>query len=497
MGFSDLGCYGGEIVTPNLDRLAAEGLRFTQFYNTSRCAPTRASLLTGLYPHQPGIGYGEPDWGKPGYRGRLNRRCATIAECLRTVGYRSFIAGKWHIGSDQPSWPLARGFDRFYGTPHGGGHQFRMLPNRPLVSDDAVISTGPNWFSTTAFTEAAVAMIDEAVKAKKPFFGYVAYFAPHYPMQALPKDIEKYAGRYREGWEPVRAARYRRQRELGLFHRQWALSPPPPDIPDWTEVKDPKESDLRMAVYAAMVDEVDQGVGQIVEALRRNGALDNTLLVFLSDNGACPTGGPLGAAGLQKRGDPRAPTGTANSYVTYGSAWANVSNTPFRRYKAEVYEGGIATPLIVHWPARIKDRGALRHQVGHVIDLLPTCLEVAGATYPQATDGRAVLPLEGRSLVPAFDDRPVGREALFFEHMGHRAVREGRWKLVGPAGQPWELYDMEADRTELDDLASAHPERVKKMAAMYQQWAKRCNVEPWSTLPPNRKAGKAAKSPEG
>ncbi len=482
MGFADVGCYGGEIATPNLDRLAADGLRFTQFYNTSRCAPTRASLLTGLYPHQAGIGCDTNDLKKPGYRGFLNDCCVTIAECLRPSGYRTFISGKWHVGIEREHWPLRRGFDRFYGSEHGGGHQFRMLPGRHLILDNEIIQPGPDWFSTTAFTDYAVRFIDEAVALNKPFFGYVAYFAPHYPLQALPQDIQRHVGRYSQGWEALRAARYQRQLELGIIRSNWPLSPPDPDIPDWASVKDKKEMDLRMAVYAAMVDEIDQGVGRIVETLRKHQVLDNTLLIFLSDNGACPTGGPLGAAGMRGSSQ-RAVTGTADSFVTYGAAWANAGNTPFRRYKAEVYEGGIAAPLIVHWPARIKDRGVLRHQVGHVIDFLPTCLEVAGAKYPTGT----VVPLEGRSLVPSFDDKPVEREAMFWEHMGHRAVRIGKWKLVAPHGGKWELYDMETDRTETRDVAARHAGIVEKMKTAYDQWARRCNVEPWDKLRKNKR----------
>ncbi len=477
MGFADLGCYGGEILTPNLDRLAAHGLRFTQFYNTSRCAPTRASLLTGLYAHQAGIGCDTNDLGKPGYRGWLGENCRTIAECLREAGYRTFITGKWHVGIERAHWPLQRGFDCFYGSEHGGGHQFRMLPRRHLILDEEVISPEPGWFSTTAFTDYAVRFIEECADRKQPFFGYVAYFAPHYPLQALSADIDRYVGRYRQGWKAVREARYRRQLELGLIRKDWALSPSDPSVPDWAGVENSTEMDLRMAVYAAMVDEIDQGVGRLVQTLDRRQMLDNTLLIFLSDNGACPTGGPLGTAGMG-RGNPRAKTGTSDSYVAYGEAWANVSNTPFRRYKAEVYEGGIAAPLIVHWPAVIQDGGALRHQVGHVIDLLPTCLHAAGCEHPAARGGSSALAPEGLSLLPAFQDRPLQRGPLFWEHLGRRAVREGRWKLVAPRGAPWELYDLEADRTELHDLAAQHPVLVRRLAAAYADWAIRCHVEP-------------------
>ncbi len=478
LGFADIGCYGGEIRTPHIDALAAGGLRFTQFYNTSRCAPSRASLMTGLYPHQAGVGLSVIDINKPGYRGSLHRRCVTIAEALSGAGYFSFISGKWHVGVEPNTWPLKRGFDRFYGMPHGGGHHFRILPGRRLVEDDRVVQPGPQWLSTSAFTDHAVRCIVEATKRGRPFFGYVAYFAPHYPLQALPEDIARYRGRYRAGWEPVRQARYQRQLELGIVPKHWALSPPPPGLPSWSAVADKQEADLRMAVYAAMVDEIDQGVGRLVEALRSSGALDNTLLVFLSDNGGCPTGGPLGHVD-HLRGDPRAVTGTPDSYATYGSGWANVSNTPFRRFKAEVYEGGIISPLVVHWPAGISARGELRRQVGHLIDLLPTCLEVAGVDYPETFAGRSILPAEGVSLVPAFDNKPIERGPLFFEHMGNRAVRLGRWKAVAADGEPWELYDLETDGTELTNLAVQQPQRLQHMIDLYQQWAARCHVEPW------------------
>ncbi len=482
LGYSDLGCYGGEIRTPHLDALAAGGLRFTQFYTTSRCAPTRASLLTGLYPHQVGIGYGTPNWGRPGYTGVLSRDARTIAEWLRPAGYRSFISGKWHVGVERGSWPLDRGFDRFYGNPHGGGHHFRMLPGRHLVLDDKIIEPGPGWFSTTAITDYAVKFIDEALDTGKPFFGYVAYFAPHYPLQALPDDIERYRGKYAAGWRKLREARYRRQQELGIAGDNCPLSPAPDDTAAWESVADKTESDLRMAVYAAMVDEIDQGVGRIVETLRRRGVLDNTLVIFLSDNGACPTGGPLGDAD-KKRGDASAVTGSPDSYIAYGSSWANLSNTPFRRYKAEVHEGGIITPLIVHWPAGISDPGALRWQAGHVIDLLPTALEAAGVD-PKAAGGSsaAARTIEGVSLLPAIAGKPLKNRPLFFEHMGHRAVRDGDWKLVASDGGAWELYDLAKDRTELHDLAAAQPERVKKMARMYDDWARRCQVVPWQKL---------------
>ena len=486
MGFSDIGCYGSEIDTPNLDRLAANGLRFTQFYNAARCCPTRAALLTGLYPHQAGVGHMTGDWHLPAYRGCLNDRCVTIAQALRPAGYHTMIVGKWHVGGEPGHWPLDRGFDRFYGSPEGGGHYFRMLRNRHLVLDDQVIVPGEGWYSTDAFTEYAIKFVESAVQLKKPFFCYLAYFAPHYPLQALAPDIERYLGKYRTGWAQVRAERYRRQLEMGIIPRNCKLSPADARVPEWQTLRRQPEMDRRMAVYAAQIHRVDQGIGRIFATLQRLGIAENTLLIFLSDNGATEAGGPLGFA-RKDRGDPKALTGTPESYASFGLAWANVANAPFCQFKQRVHEGGIATPLIVHWPAQIRDRGVLRHQVSHVIDLMPTCLEVAGAQYPKMHKGRPILPLAGRSLVPAFDDRPLDRDTLCWEHEGNRAVRQGRWKLVALRGGKWELYDLQADRSETNNLAAGHPERVHELAVVYHAWAERCGVRPWSELPHSRK----------
>jgi len=482
MGFSDIGCYGSEIPTPHLDRLAARGLRFTQFYNAARCCPTRAALLTGLYPHQAGVGHMEPDFRLPGYRGFLNGTCVTLAEALGPAGYQTFIVGKWHVGTQRGCWPLARGFERFYGVPQGPGHYFHPLPGRPLVLDDHQIEPPADWFSTEAFTDYAIQFIQAAAQRDKPFFCYLAYYAPHYPLQARPADIQRNLGKYAEGWAPLRAARYARQVQQGIVRPEWRLSDPHPQVPPWNDVEDRQEMDRRMAVYAAQVAKLDAGIGKVVGALEELKILDNTLLVFLSDNGGDAAGGPLGFAG-HGRGDPKAVIGTAESYASYGLAWANVSNTPFRAFKAEVFEGGIATPLIVHWPARIRSGGGLRHQVGHVIDIMPTLLDAAGAKYPQTRNGKPTTPPEGMSLLGAIDDRPAQERTLCWEHMGNRAARSGRWKLVAYHRGPWELYDMETDRTETRDLAAQHPERVQELAALYDQWAERCNVRPWSELP--------------
>jgi len=494
MGYSDIGCYGGEIRTPNLDRLAASGLRFTQFYNTARCCPTRASLMTGLYPHQAGVGHMMNDRGTDGYRGNLNKSCVTIPEVLRPAGYGTYMCGKWHVtrftGPDGPkhNWPRQRGYDRFFGTITGAGSFWTPAT---LTDDNTQIQAPKGFYYTDAISDTAVKFITEHRKArpKDPFFLYVAYTAPHWPLHAHRRDIDKYRGTYRKGWDAVRAERHRRMIEMGLVKKRWPITPRDTAATAWAEVDEAKrkDMDLRMAVYAAQIDSVDQGAGRIAAALKRLGQLDNTLWLFLADNGGCAEGGPWGFE--RKRGGV---LGTDSSFASYGLSWANASNTPFRRYKHWVHEGGIATPLIVHWPARVKAAGQLRRQPGHLIDIMATCVEVAGATYPTERKGQAILPMEGRSLTPAFDDRPIEREAIFWEHEGNRAVRIGKWKLVakGRTG-PWELYDMEADRTELNDLAAGHGDRVREMAAVWQQWAERAHVVPW---PAGRRRRKKAKS---
>lgn len=524
MGFSDLGCYGGEISTPNLDGLAANGLRFTQFYNTARCCPTRAALLTGLYPHQAGVGHMMEDWNRPGYRGNLSASARTIAEVLRGAGYRNYMAGKWHvtrhIAPDGPkhNWPLQRGFDRFYGMISGGGSfydPFTLCRDNTLVSPAADPDYRPEtYYFTDAITDHATRFLADhaANHADRPFFLYVAYTAAHWPMHALPQDIAKYKGKYDAGYEPIRAARFEKAAKLGLIDPAQKLSPAPHT---WAGVANKPREAACMEVYAAMVDRMDQGVGRILAELRRTGRLDNTLILYLQDNGGCAelmgrnaakgrTDGPRAAApslppippatlpsalvpaqtrdGYPVRQGPAVMPGPADTYVAYGEGWANVSNTPFREYKHWVHEGGISTPLIVHWPAGFAARGDLRRQPGHLIDVAATLYDVAGAAYPAGAPA-----LEGRSLRPAFADRAIERDALFWEHEGNRAVRVGNWKLVAKHNRPWELYDLAADRVEANDLAAAQPERVREMAARYAAWATRAQVEPWPVGPVKKK----------
>ena len=374
MGYSDIGCYGGEIKTPNLDRLASNGIRFTQFYCAARCCPTRASLLTGLYPHQAGIGHMTSedakqtfDYGYPGYHGYLNRNCVTIAEVLRPAGYRTLMAGKWHVGTFEGMWPLDRGFDRYYGLIRGASNYFKPAPDKLLMRGRTPIKPPDDFYATDNYTDAAVEFVNEALDdAGKPFFLYLAYTSPHWPLHAHAEDVAKYRGTYKVGWDAVRKARLERMVDMGLIRPEWALTDR--DAPAWTEIpaKKQDEMDHRMAIYAAQVDRMDQNIGRVVKTLEQRGALDNTLILFLSDNGACAEGRMLG-------GGPKEMLGKPEGWVlSYGQAWANASNTPFKRYKHWVHEGGISTPLIAHWPARITDRGAFRRTPGHLVDLMAT-----------------------------------------------------------------------------------------------------------------------------
>jgi len=509
MGFSDIGCYGGEVNTSNIDKLATNGLKFTQFYNYARCCPTRASLLTGLYPHQAGVGHMDIDLGDPHYQGYLNDKCITIAEALKLAGYGTYMIGKWHIcqfdfktgTSPKPdSWPVQRGFDRYYGTLSGAGSYYDpvglMLDNVPIKADS------PNYYITDAITDQTIKFINNHIKDKpnQPFFAYVAYTAPHWPLHAPENVVAKYKGRFDKGWDALREERYKRQIEMGIIDRKWPLSPRNENVPPWEKAENKQWWSRCMEVYAAQIDVMDQGIGRIISALEKNGKLDNTLILFLSDNGACheviqKTGWykESGIAPQQTHNgkpvkignDPNVMPGPEDTYESYERPWANLSNTPFRRFKSMMHEGGIATPLIAHWPAGIKAKNQLRHQLGHIIDIMPTCLDVAGAEYPKTYKDKEIFPPEGKSLVPAFDDKNIERDALCFEHQGNRAVRLGDFKLVAKNKGPWELYDMAEDRTELYNLIAKLPEKAKELEAIYNNWAKRCGVKPWAQIAPS------------
>lgn len=480
MGFSDLGCYGSEIETPNLDQLAANGLRFSNFYNTSRCCPTRASLLTGLYSHQAGVGEMMKKTNKPGYLGYLNRNCVTLAEALKPAGYSTLMTGKWHVGEDEGMRPFERGFDRYWGVLHGGGVYFKetlkLKPERKFYDNAKQIEPPDDLYVTDDFTERAIGFIDESVReTKKPFFLYLAHIAPHWPLQAKPEDIAKYKGRYDSGWDVVREKRFEKQKQLKIIPENTVLSPRDPAAKAWNDMPEEKRKDLahRMEIYAAQIDCIDQNVGKLVAKLKEHGQFDNTLILFMSDNGCSAEGGPGGF----DQGEKDAPIGTGLSYSSAGLEWANVSDTPYRNYKMFTHEGGIASPFIAHWPAVIKDKGAIRQQVGHVIDVMPTLLEAGAADYPKQVDAKDIKPYEGISLIPSFKsaDATTDRE-LYWEHFGKKAVRKGDWKAVSTGKNSWELYHLKKDPSELNDLAKQEPEKLADFTELWQTWAKRCDV---------------------
>lgn len=503
MGWSDIGCFGGEIRTPNLDRLADGGLRFTHFYNTARCCPTRAALMTGRYPHQAGVGHMVYDGGSEGYRGELDRGSASMAEALGASGYATGMSGKWHVThnlgdpkagiepDERTNWPRDRGFESFYGTIHGAGNFYD--PITLARGDDYIERDRDDFHYTDRINEEAAAFIARHAASgdDRPFLLYVAHTAPHWPLHARPRDVEAYAGRYDEGWDVARTARLERLRSMGLVDSDWPMTERDSRVKPWESVEHPEWQARRMEVYAAQVEQLDRGIAWIVGALRAAGEFENTVIVFIADNGGCAEEITSGWGGLSipdtthdgrpvvRGNDPTLMPGGDETYQSYGIPWANVSNTPFRRYKHHVHEGGIASPCIVHWPAGIDARGELRTTPGHVIDLLPTFLDLADADMPTRVGDREVAAVEGVSLAPAFSGVEVEREAIYWEHEGNRAVREGKWKLVSRHRGGWELYDLVADRTETNDLAADEPDRVARMVAMYDAWADRCGVRPW------------------
>jgi arylsulfatase A-like enzyme len=488
MGFSDLGSYGSEISTPNIDKLAFNGLRFTNFYNSARCCPTRASLLTGLYPHEAGMGkmvatnY-EAETKQGPYQGYLNNNCVTLAEVLKTAGYKTVMSGKWHVGEEHPQWPMDRGFDDYYGLISGAADYFNIRKTKyPGVirhfakGNQEFMPDTVNFYMTNAITENAVRMLDENKKGQQPLFMYLAYTAPHWPLHALPEDIEKYRGKYLKGWDKLREERYQRQQQMNLFDADYGLSPRDSVAPAWDSLspEKQKEMDLKMAVYAAQIECMDRGVGQVVEKLEQQGRLQNTLILFLSDNGGCAEGGPLGED-FWKNG---APAGGRDSYQNYGLAWANASNTPFRKFKQYIHEGGISTPLIVHWPKGLKAKGEITHQSGHIIDIMATLCDISGAAYPVSYNEHNIKATEGKSLMPIFkgEQRPP-HETLCWEHFGSAGILKGDWKLVALNGHPWELYNIKEDRTELNNLIKDSPDKAKELLQDWLVWAKRCEVE--------------------
>jgi arylsulfatase len=463
MGWSDIGCFGGEVQTPHIDSLAKDGLRFTQFYNCAKCTTTRAALTTGLYPRQ-------------GKGGLLRTDMVTLGEALQLAGYQTSLSGKWHLGSGDTTHPFKRGFDSYYGLLDGCCNFFDPVQPDPKFKggrvrkfghDDKNITEFPDdYYTTDAFTDHAVEQIRKHAAANKPFFVHVYYTAPHYPLHAKPKDIAKYQGKYSLGWDALRQQRHQRQLEMGLIDESWTLPPREQGVADYESAPNKDWQDLRMAVYAAMIDSMDQNIGRILAALDSEGVADNTLVMFLSDNGGCsetPGGN-----------DPQQVPGPKEFYSHCGPGWAYAQNTPFRRYKSWSYEGGIATPLVARWP-QVIEAGTTTNQVGHIIDFMPTFLEMADADYPSEHAGEKLLPVEGRSLLPILKGKQRdGHDWLYWEWAGTRAVRHGDWKLVGGRGtKDWELYELAADRTETKNLAAEHLDRVKDMADHWHAWAKR------------------------
>jgi len=528
MGYSDLGCYGGEAATPNLDMLAKEGLRYTQFYNTARCCPSRASLMTGLDPHQAGMGWMTTDDFKlPGYRGDLSHNAVTIAEVLKSAGYATYMTGKWHLNfeptrtSPKDNWPLQRGFDHYYGTILGAAN---FYDPGYLCRDNKLVNTTndpeykpASYYFTDAISDNSVKYLKEHDKSK-PFFLYAAYTAAHWPMQAPPEAIAKYKGRFDKGYEALRLERLERMKKLGVIRPDEVLSPF--DGKAWADEKNKPAMLRRMETYAAMIDIMDQGIGRIIKQLKDNGEYDNTLIFFLQDNGACaeiignsPVVKPiapnpknirkLGPDSLIYSNKPVSTregklvmeghdlmAGPADTYLSYMQEWANVSTTPLRKFKHYVHEGGISTPLIVHWPAGLKAKGEIRNQAGHEMDIMPTILDITKTAYPKTFNGKDIIPVEGKSLVPSFTNQEIKREAIYWDHEMNKAVRMGKWKLVSEAdlkgktytSAPWELYDISVDRSEQHNLAAEHPDLVKKMNDMWDAYAKRCFVlpSPWT-----------------
>ncbi len=513
LGFSDIGPYGSEIETPHLDRLAKEGLRFSQFYNSPRCCPSRSALLTGMYSHQAQMGDMIADYGRyaaPAYRGDLSEQCVTIAEALKAGGYHTMMVGKWHQTpvnlQSKHNWPLQRGFDQYFGIINGAAEYWDPLS---LAEGNEFLSDNHGPYLTDRFADKAVDYIGEAGKGDKPFFLYLAFNAPHWPMQAPEEDIAKYRDRYKDGWDRIRAERRQRQIDSGLLSPKWTMTERDPRVPQWQQASFHDWEMRRMAVYAAMIDRMDQGIGKVMAKLLTMSILDNTLVFFMSDNGGNSEEIEESAANAQRPdymnrklpdghevrpgNTPGVMPGAEDTFQSIGIPWGNVTNTPFRLYKHYAHEGGISTPFLVHWPAHVRSPGRTVTSVGHEIDVMPTCLEAAGCSLPATTKGGTTpAPLEGKSLLSAIRGQAVqDRGILCWEHEGNCAIRKGKWKLVSRFPDSWELFDMEQDRTELHNIADIHPEVTASLAAAYRVWAKRVGAQSWPMpeTPPGDRSG--------
>ena len=517
MGFSDLGCFGGEIETPSIDALASGGFRATQFYNTARCCPARASLLTGLYPHQAGIGMMVyRDYGD-GYRGGLNDRCVTLAEVLKDSGYQTMLSGKWHAGHQPHMRPETRGFERFTGIYTHVDSYWKVLPGCEIYRDGELLmeagrpvnpyNSEKEFYTTDFFTDTAIDYIDQAAeKPDIPFFLHVCHNAPHFPLEAPDHLIEKYRGRYLKGWDRLKEEKLERMKAMGIVgpgqkmargtgfdqaEREGFNFKPPFDteeIPKWDEHNEnqKEELDFRRAMYAAQIERLDENIGRVTEHLKKKELLDNTLILIMSDNGCS---GELGFYGMNW------PQYQISNYeewrtrggwsISQGQCWASLSNTPLRKYKIFVHEGGIGSPFIAHWPKGISEPGRIcSDQTFHLIDIMPTLCDVAGAVYPEERSGHRTTPVQGISMVPWFTDSGKAEEArtLYWQHEVNAAIRQGNWKLVTSDDRKpdsWELYDLTEDRSESDDLSGDQPQRVEQMKAQWREWAENSDVLPW------------------
>ena len=517
LGFSDLGCFGGEIPTPNLDKLADNGVRFTQFYNTGRSCPSRGALLTGLYPHQVGLGRMTFDQQLPGYTGNLSQNAVTIAELLRQQNYSTAMIGKWHVTEtplrhDQRQWlahhvqyddfgprnsyPTRRGFDYCYGTIYGVINFFD--PFSLIYGEEPVRTVPPDYYATIASADSAVACVNRYAKTDNPFFMYLAFHAPHWPLHALPEDIEKFKDVYKDGWEPVRNKRYERIKELGIFDVSGEFLSDRQFNDQWEDNPDAEWDARAMAVHAAMVYRLDKEIGKLIAALEKNGQLENTLILFLSDNGAsseyCQNyePGENDRPAELRNGDPiiyprnkDVLPGPENTFAGIGPKWANVINTPFRFWKATMYDGGICTPVIVHWPKGVKLKGgSINSDLTHLIDIMPTILEITGAKYPENFNGNEIIPLSGKSFASVFKTgkRNIRHDFVAFEHFREKAmITDDGWKILQRPRDnefEWELYNLNADRTEMQNIAEKHPEKIREMVEKYKEWTQWSGVLP-------------------
>lgn len=477
LGYSDLGCYGGEVSTPNLDQLAANGIKLKKFYNNSRCCPTRASLLTGQYPHAVGmggmVGLSKAPIEHGPYQGFLNDSFPTIAEELKKVGYNTYMSGKWHVGERPEHWPLKRGFDHYYGLISGASSFFEITPaerdKRRFVLDDKDYEIPKEGhYMTDAFTDHAIGYLDQQKKTEsgKPFFLYLAYTAPHFPLHALEQDIAKYESLYMQGWDITREKRFEKMKKLGLVDQRYRLSERPDVIPSWENATEKKVWARKMAVYAAMIDRMDQNIGRLINTLKANGQYENTMIVFISDNGACAE-----TVNTKLLSDPEKKIGERGSYHIYGESWANASNTPFKKYKHYMHEGGIVTPCIIQWPAKIKPSKGYSDATGHVIDLMPTAMELSGAKSPN---------LAGKSLSYLWSKGNAPERTYCWEHEGNQAIRKGNWKLVKEFQETyWSLYNLATDPTEMNDLSGVEATRAKAMLEEYNKWSAKVGVRPY------------------